>query len=379
MSRSRSRSTQAGHRTIPLGVLRVTAVLCASTAAWIGVGCPVAIGDESPRVLLASASQIQEAGLDAIRRQGYFSVAISLTRHAGETRDMQRSVAERIAASPLELAYWIEIGRCVELAESNPRWMASLQGHSEWRRLFPKFPQPAGDEIVKNYPWVPIGYQEAFEAHRERVRKLLEGLPPPRTIYLNDLQAAPSACGCGHSLCRWTTDYGPLRTATRLDDRASARFVSAIQEMAPTAGIVPVLATECEQADKEEVCGGVGCFDGICWRAFSKQLDPLAEVSPTIGLLTLYRLFDRDRPRYGPTAGWVGHALESLQSMPPIRDGIAVPAARLAAVVQGWDVSEEQLRAQVEQANRHGVRQIVVARTPIEQSWEPRIIKRSGP
>jgi hypothetical protein len=65
--------------------------------------------------------------------------------------------------------------------------------------------------------------------------------------------------------------------------------------------------------------------------------------------------------------------------MPPIRDGIAVPAARLAAVVQGWDVSEEQLRAQVEQANRHGVRQIVVARTPIEQSWEPRIIKRSGP
>ncbi|MBM4001706.1 MAG: hypothetical protein FJ295_00245 [Planctomycetes bacterium] len=346
---------------------------------WIGAVCPTAIGDEAPRVLLALADQLQDTELDAVHRQGYFSVAIPLTQRDGEGRHVQKSAAERVAGSRLELAYWIEIGRCVELADSNPRWMASLQGHSEWRRLFPRFPKPGDDEIVKNYPWVPIGYQEAFDAHRERVRQLLEGLPPPRTIYLNDLQAAPSACGCGHSLCRWTTDYGPLRTATRLDDRAAARFVNAIQEMVPAARVVPVLATECEQADKEEVCGGVGCFDGICWRAFSKQLAPLAEVSPTIGVLALYRLFDRDRPRYGPPAGWVGHALESLQSMPPIRDGEAVPAKRLAAVVQGWDVSEEQLRAQVEQANRLGVRQVVVARAPIDQSWEPRIIPRNGP
>ena len=34
--------------------------------------------------------------------------------------------------------------------------------------------------------------------------------------FLNDLQAAPSACGCGNTFCRWTPDYGPIRTATEL-------------------------------------------------------------------------------------------------------------------------------------------------------------------
>ena len=58
---------------------------------------------------------------------------------------------------------------------------------------------PADDEVVKTYPWVPVLSREGFDAQLARVRKLLDGLPRPAGVFLNDLQAAPSACGCGHS------------------------------------------------------------------------------------------------------------------------------------------------------------------------------------
>ena len=60
--------------------------------------------------------------------------------------------------------------------------------------------------------------------------------------------------------------------------------------------------------------------------------------------------------------------------MPPKRNGIGIPARRLIAVLQGWDVTPEQVKAQIENVGRAQAAGYVVALTKIDQSWEPRII-----
>jgi hypothetical protein len=255
--------------------------------------------------------------------------------------------------------------------------MASLQGHREWRRFFPDFPRPGPDEVVKTYPWVPIVYREAFEAHRERVGRLLEGMPKPKGVFLNDLQAGPSACGCGHPLCRWTAHYGPIRTATPLGAEAAAEFVAAVRKLAPDSEIIPVWATECEKHDgaKDGMCAGVGCFEGICWRAWTEQLTPVVRDAPRLGALLLHREFQRDGPPYAADAGWIGEALSLFQEMPPKRGGRAVPARRLIAVLEGWN-DDENVQAQIAQCEAAGAAGYVVALVKIDQSWTPRIVKR---
>jgi len=121
-----------------------------------------------------------------------------------------------LVESGLELWYWIEIARDESMARQHPEWMSSIQGHPEWRRFHPAFPKVKENEIVKVYPWVPVFYEEALQAHLQKVNQLLRQWPAPHGIFLNDLQGAPTACGCGHPLCRWTSDYGPKKSATRL-------------------------------------------------------------------------------------------------------------------------------------------------------------------
>ena len=48
----------------------------------------------------------------------------------------------------------------------------------------------------------------------------------------------------------------------------------------------------------------------------------------------------------------------------------------LLAVIQGWDVTEAQVEAQISAAKRAGVTKVIVARTRIEQGWQPRIVKK---
>ena len=119
--------------------------------------------------------------------------------------------------------------------------MASIQGHPEWRRFFPDFPKETSKNIVKVYPWIPIFYKEAFEKQLKKVSLLLEGLPDPTGLFLNGLQGAPSACGCGHPLCRWTTDYGPKRTATPLSTMAPTLFMQKLKTLYPTLAIFSYL------------------------------------------------------------------------------------------------------------------------------------------
>jgi hypothetical protein len=326
------------------------------------------------RGALLSAEQVSAERIETARKAGANAIALAIS---GQDREREKRAAELIERSDVRLYYWIEVGRCVPLADEHPEWLSSLQGHPEWRRFHKDFPQPKSDEIVKAYPWVPILYREAFEAHQARLAKLLEGLPETGGIFLNDLQGGPSACGCGHPLCRWTSDYGPLRTATLLGDDAAAKFVAAAKKVAPRSQIIPVWTTECEEHDgaKDGLCAGVGCFKGICWKAYSRQLAPLAAESDEIGVLLLYKQFQRDLPEYREPAGWVWRALRSFETMPPKNGGKAVATGRLIAVLQGYDATDKEIAAQIAQAQSAGAAGYVVSYVKIEQDWSPRIVK----
>jgi hypothetical protein len=320
--------------------------------------------------------QATASRLEALKHSGIRAVALAL--HSGvQARVAERRACRRIEQAQLDLYYWIEVARCPELADAHPAWMASLQGHSEWRRLFEDPPKPRDDEVVKTYPWVPILNKEPFQGQLARVRKLLEDRPQPKGIFLNDIQGAPSACGCGNHLCRWTTDYGKIRTATPLGNEAPAAFVAEIQKLLPHSRVIPVWTTECEQHDgaKDGLCAGVGCFKGICWRAYTEQLMPVAKRSKTLGVLLPYRAFQRDLPLYGETAGWITHAVKSFETMTVRHQGEPIGPARLIVVLQGWGVTEEQIARQVEVADSAGVAGLLISYAEIDQGWEPRLLK----
>ncbi|MSR56472.1 MAG: hypothetical protein EXS05_02225 [Planctomycetaceae bacterium] len=340
---------------------------------------PLAAEDKAVRLCgaLLTGEMASPMRLGELRNQGYDAVVLSLDGDSFEARQADRSAAVRIAEAGFELWYWIEIARCRQLADDHPHWMASLQGHQEWRRFFKEFPKPQPGEVVKNYPWVPIVYRETFDAQLARVQELLAARPAARGILLNDLQGAPSACGCGNPVCRWTADYGPIKTATPLGDDAAARFVAAVEK---TCGkkvqVIPVWTTECEAHDvhNDALCAGVSCFKGICWKAYCRQLQHLDEQSPTIGALLLYKEFGQDTKNFPQPAGWVSHALRGFQTMPPQNSGKAIAASRLLAVLQGWDVSPDELAAQQKQVQSVGAAGWVVAFARIDQSWTPRIV-----
>jgi len=368
-----------------LAFLAAVGVLLVAMSSDAPSGTPAQPG---MRGVLVTPEEATAKALREFKREALTGVVLSL--RDGET-GAAAPAAARVRAAGLDLYYWIEVGRCPALAEAHPEWMASLQGHPEWRRLFPNAPEPGAGEVVKNYPWVPVLYQEAFGAHLQRVKSLLRALPPARGIFLNDLQAAPSACGCGNTLCRWTPDYGPIRTATRPPARgypadAAARFLTAVatgaerRPGAPGAEIIPVWTTECEEQEKDAACAGVACFQGACWREYTAQLMPVARECPTLAVLCLYRAFGRDRPpgtrlRVSGEADWVGQALRSFVEMPPRRGGQPVPLQRLLAVLQGWDVTEAQRQAQIRRCREAGARGYVMALTRIDQGWEPRIVR----
>ena len=328
------------------------------------------------RGAMLAAEQVTDARLEALKASGTHAVVLQL-RDGVDARVEERIACTKIEQAGLQLNYWIEVARCAELADAHPEWMASLQGHPEWRRLFESPPTPRDNEVVKTYPWVPILNEEPFQGQLRRVQHLLDDRPTPQGVFLNDLQGAPSACGCGNHLCRWTSDYGKILTATPKGNRAPADFVAAVQKLLPDAQVIPVWTTECEEHDgaKDGLCAGVGCFKGICWKAYTQQLMPIAANSSNIGVLLPYQAFQRDEPLYGGPADWISHAVTSFQTMPPQHGGQPVAADRLLAVLQGWKVTDKQVARQIEIATKSGVGGYVVSYAEIHQDWRPQIFR----
>jgi hypothetical protein len=150
--------------------------------------------------------------------------------------------------------------------------------------------------------------------------------------------------------------------------------------------VVPVWATECEHEDLPDknrpagswgtgYCGGVSCFD-TCRKRFAEQWQALnaGRDGPT-AVLALHREFRRDRKEYGGPAGWVTRAVEYCDKQ---GGGRPVPRERLWVVVQGYDVPSGEETAARAAAAKSGAGAVVVARTRIDQTYEPRVVKAQG-
>jgi hypothetical protein len=67
--------------------------------------------------------------------------------------------------------------------------------------------------------------------------------------------------------------------------------------------------------------------------------------------------------------------VKSFEAMPSQHQGQALPASRLLAVLQGWDMTEQEISRQIDVALDAGVNRYLVAYSKIEQSWQPRIME----
>jgi hypothetical protein len=331
---------------------------------------------ESPvNGVLLDQGQLENVNFKFVEAFGFSTVVILSQAEGRGAVGLQKSISE-IKDAGLNTALWIEVARDPELAAAHPEWMASLQGHPEWRRFYPDFPELKEGEVVKVFPWVPISYEEAFAAQLKKVYRVLERWPKIQQVFLNDIQAAPSACGCGHPLCRWTADYGPIKTATPMGPNFAARFIQAVRALRDGLEVIPVWATECEEGDKPGLCAGVGCFNGACWRDWTAQLEPLASESHRIGALLLKETFQRTDSDVKPTEGWLSQIPKMFTSMPEKHKHPAIGPERLIAVIEGWSPSmQASLGGQLAQLRSAGVHSFVVAQTKIDQSWEPRVIE----
>jgi len=334
-------------------------------------------------IVLVEAETVTAAAVSQWRKEQFDAVAVVLDEQAGEAR--QRELARHIFEGGLNLYYWIEVGRNPKLAAAHPRWMAALGSHGDWLRNFNKFPGPGVGEVAKAFPWVPISYREAFDAHLARIEQMLKRAPAGwRGLLLNDLQAGPSSCGCGNLQCRWAVDYNVPPTATKLEgDDVAARFVAEVRKRAGEKTVIPVWTTECEEADlpaeKHQgrpgtgLCGTVGCATGTCPQAFTRQWSALVSGHDgPLGLLALHTALQRTQKEFGGGPGWVTNAMAYMDKTLPANGGKAISAERLWVVVAGSQTPEETIAREL--AAKAGVAAVIVARAKIDQSYEPRMI-----
>lgn len=319
------------------------------------------------------------------RREGFAAVVVLLDEE--HSADAYRAAATAVSAAKMDLYYWIEIGRNQRLADAHPQWMASLGMHDDWLARFPAEKKPQKGEVAKAYPWVPIGYGEAFQAHLNRIEQLLKNAPDTfRGLLLNDLQGGPASCGCGNLQCRWALDYDVPETASKSGaDDAAVRFIGKARELAPGKQVVPIWMTECEMHDlpaaqapagiSTGLCGSVPCATGTCPRAFAKQLKTLLDGHEgPLGLLTAQEACERDAKFYGGPAGWISASVDYLDEIPLSPTLRGVPHAQLWLVVQGSLQNRNTEAAARATAHELQPGAIIVARVPLDQSYQPRVI-----
>jgi hypothetical protein len=327
-------------------------------------------GAASVRAVLIGADRVTPDLLAGWKAKGATAVVVPLDETTKERWAVLDGVAEKAG---MRLWPWIEVARNRSMADAHPDWMASIgTHHDDWRRRFLNAPSAKQDAVVKVWPWVPIGYASAFDAHRERLTSLLRDLPGNWSgVFLNDLQAGPSSCGCGNDQCRWALDYGATETAKKTPgDAAAARMVAAIRQRHPRKAIIPVWVTECEPVDLPDakngtgLCGGVPCAKGDCWPRYVRQWNPLLEATDGPIAVAVWADVFRRAPE-----SWIQSDIDLF--LTPPRGGNRLPPERLVAVVQAWGKPANAVDALLDQVKRSAAGW-VVALDPIDQSWEPR-------
>ena len=359
-----------------LAALLVTPVVAADPPAASSQAGPI-------QIVLVEAEAVTPATVAQWRQESFQAVAVVLNEETGDAR--YRELARHISGGGLDLYCWIEVARNPKIATAHPRWMAALGSHGDWLRNFKNFPEPGVGEVAKAFPWVPISYREAFDAHLARIEQLLKRAPPGwRGLLLNDLQAGPSSCGCGNLQCRWAVDYNVPPTATKLEgDDVAARFVTEVRKRAGDKTVLPVGTTECEEVDlpaeKHQgqpgtgLCGTVGCATGACPQVFTRQWSALVlGHDGPLGLLALHTALQRTQKGFGGGPGWATNAMAYIGKTLSANGGKAVASGRLWVVVEDTPNAKEITAREV--ATKAGVAAVIVARAKIEQSYEPRMI-----
>ena len=206
-----------------------------------------------------------------------------------------------------------------------------------------------------------------------------------RGLLINDLQAGPSACGCGNLQCRWALDYHVRSTATKLEgDDVAARFTAEVRKRVGDKAVVPIWTTECSEADlpadKHQgrpgtgLCGTVGCATGACSEVFTRQWSALTSGDDgAVGLLALHTALRRTQRQFGGGPGWVTNVIAYLNQTLPAHGGKSLSPQRLWVVVEGLQPAEEATAREL--AAKAGVGAVIVARSRIDQSYEPRIVR----
>ena len=349
-------------------------ILVAVAADRLGACAELRAAEPAPpmRGVFVELDRVTPGFLSAWKARGAGAVVVRLDEAAKPRWEPMAAAVERAG---MALWPWIEVARNPALADAHPEWMAAIGGHhDDWRRRFPDAPAAKRGEVMKAWPWVPIGYAPAYEAHRQRLDGLLGDLPGRWAgVFLNDLQAGPSSCGCGNDQCRWALDYGTPPTAARTPgDDAAAGIVRELAARHRDKVVIPVWVTECEPADLPGVpngtgfCGRVACARNDCWPRYARAWNPLLEATDgpvAVGLWS--ETFRRE------AASWIKSALLLFQAPP--RGGNPLPAARSIAVLQAWGRPESDAAALPRPLERSGAGW-VLALDAIDQSWEPRAV-----
>ncbi len=192
-------------------------------------------------------------------------------------------------------------------------------------------------------------------------------------VFLNDLQAGPSSCGCGNDQCRWALDYGSPATATKTPgDNAATRIVAELSTRHPDKVVIPVWVTECESVDLPDtrggtgLCGSVRCAANDCWPRYARSWNPLLKATAgpiAVGVWT--ETFHRD------ATNWITSDVALFQAPP--RGGTPLPPERTIAVIQAWGKGESAAFALPDRL-RQTAGGWVLALEAIDQSWEPRLV-----
>ena len=218
-------------------MLRVSVLIAICAVALTVHGNRGEVGAAEPkgpvRGILLNPERVTPDLLGSWKSRGITTVVVPLDE---TTRPRWGELSRVVDKAGLTLWPWIEVARNPAIANAHPEWMATPGGHhDDWRRRFPSVPKSNPGAVVKTWPWVPIGYAPAFEAHRAAAQGTLTDLPGSWSgVFLNDLQAGPSSCGCGNDQCRWALDYGSPATAPKTPgDDAAARLVAELIRQHP--------------------------------------------------------------------------------------------------------------------------------------------------
>jgi hypothetical protein len=297
-----------------------------------------------------------------LKAQGYDAVSFDVS---SSSRGLMDAVEAARQARMMSYA-WIQVGRDEKAAKDHPEWLHVPQ-HAEW--LDGKGPANAAV-----YPWVCVNNKAVFDYELARVKVLLSNTKGLSGVFLADIQGPPNGCGCGNTACRsWDNSPGPKVADSPYKYPAtffSKVFAEAVQRAHPRLEVIPVLVGECENGldvgkaanpdATSGACHGIPCLHPCSLDYYPGLLRALSGPKP-VALFTPYKLFRRNRPEYGGEAAWVAASVERMLQYAPGQQPIAV--------LQGWDTTDAERKAQVHQARSAGAGYLM-AMTPVDQSWE---------